>query len=199
MIPELVDALTNNGKKMLSGVHTAVPGKIVSFDAQKGLAVVLPEMALKKKDGSKLSYPQITGVPVVFPQSAGQQAAVVFPVKEGDGCLLVFAEKSIEPWLNGGESDTELDFDLSNAIAIPGLFNLSSEYIKEACQKDAVIIARQNRKITITSEKIIIDGDVQVNGKMTLTGDVIAAGISLDHHTHSGVEPGSGSTGQPKQ
>lgn len=29
MIPELVDALTNNGKKMLSGVHTAVDRKSV--------------------------------------------------------------------------------------------------------------------------------------------------------------------------
>lgn len=37
-----------------------------------------------------------------------------------------------------------------------------------------------------------------VNGSLTTTGDVKAAGISLDNHTHSGVETGSGSTGKPQ-
>ena len=37
-----------------------------------------------------------------------------------------------------------------------------------------------------------------VNGSLTTTGDVTAAGISLDNHTHSGVEPGGGSTGKPQ-
>lgn len=198
MMTEFADAVREQAEKAVSGIHTAVPGKIVSFDPAKMLATVQPEMSLLKKDGSKLAYPQITGVPVVFPQSAGQGATVAYPVKEGDGCLLIFAEQSIESWLIGLESDTNLAFDLSNAIAIPGLFNQPNAIMKEACEKDAVIIARGGRKITITGSKIIIDGDVEVHGKMTLTGDVVAAGISLDNHTHGGVEPGSGNTSGPQ-
>lgn len=37
-----------------------------------------------------------------------------------------------------------------------------------------------------------------VNGSLTTTGDVTAAGISLDRHTHSGVQTGGGSTGGPQ-
>lgn len=37
-----------------------------------------------------------------------------------------------------------------------------------------------------------------VDGSLKTTGDVVAAGISLDGHTHSGVQPGSGSTGGPQ-
>ncbi len=37
-----------------------------------------------------------------------------------------------------------------------------------------------------------------VDGSLTTTGDVVAAGISLDTHTHIGVQPGSGNTGGPQ-
>lgn len=37
-----------------------------------------------------------------------------------------------------------------------------------------------------------------VSGSLTTTGDVIANSISLDNHTHSGVEPGAGNTGGPQ-
>lgn len=37
-----------------------------------------------------------------------------------------------------------------------------------------------------------------VQGSLTTTGDVTAAGISLDTHTHSGVQPGGGNTGGPQ-
>lgn len=53
--------------------------------------------------------------------------------------------------------------------------------------------------ITITgssSVTITITGDtVNINGTH---GDVVVNGISLVHHTHGGVTPGSGSTGQPQ-
>ena len=37
-----------------------------------------------------------------------------------------------------------------------------------------------------------------VQGSLTTTGDVVAGGISLDNHTHSGVQSGDGSTGKPQ-
>lgn len=38
---------------------------------------------------------------------------------------------------------------------------------------------------------------VEIEGEVTVTGDVVAGGISLRTHTHPGVEPGGGSTGAP--
>lgn len=52
---------------------------------------------------------------------------------------------------------------------------------------------------TLTADGgITINGDVQINGKLTASDDVLAAGISLKSHVHSGVESGTSSTGAPQ-
>ena len=43
-----------------------------------------------------------------------------------------------------------------------------------------------------------VKGDITQDGDMTSTGDHTAGGISLTEHTHTGVQPGGGNTGQPQ-
>ena len=69
--------------------------------------------------------------------------------------------------------------------------------------------------ITETAPNITLNGNVTINGPLTqgkggnggecqlqgplhVVNDVTAGGISLENHTHSGVYPGSGNTGQPQ-
>lgn len=40
-------------------------------------------------------------------------------------------------------------------------------------------------------------GDFTLNGYMTATEDITAGTVSLQHHTHNRVQPGSGNTGEP--
>ncbi len=122
MMQEFVQEIQNTVQRGLRGIHTAMPGRIVSFDAAKGIATVKPAMKFKKPDGKTMDFPQVTGVPVVFPQGAGQGATIAFPVKPGDSCLLVVAEQSLDYWQYGQETSTDLAFDMTNAICIPGLF-----------------------------------------------------------------------------
>jgi len=42
-------------------------------------------------------------------------------------------------------------------------------------------------------------GTMHLNGTMTVSGDVIAQGVSLVHHTHKGVRSGLSSTGEPNK
>lgn len=44
---------------------------------------------------------------------------------------------------------------------------------------------------------IILRGDVTVEGTVTATGDVTAGAISLQNHTHGGVQTGGAQTGAP--
>lgn len=44
-----------------------------------------------------------------------------------------------------------------------------------------------------------MSGDFKLNGTMTATNDVIANGISLNSHVHSGVQAGGSDTSVPKQ
>lgn len=43
-----------------------------------------------------------------------------------------------------------------------------------------------------------MNADMQINGTVTSTGDQVAGSISQMHHTHTGVETGSGNTGEPQ-
>lgn len=55
--------------------------------------------------------------------------------------------------------------------------------------------------LTATGEKgdaIAMTGTVSLTGSLTSTGDQVAGGISQTGHTHTGVQPGSGSTGKPQ-
>ena len=119
MKQELVDQVAKTARKATENMHTALPGEIVKFDAAKGLASVQPKAKFKKPNGETLDFPVITGVPVVFPQSAN--VSIAWPIKPGDGCLIVFCESALDFWMYGKETDTALSFDLSNAIAITGL------------------------------------------------------------------------------
>lgn len=179
MLQELVENLRKMVDAKINEIHTTMPGKIVSFDTATGLATVLPTMRFKLKDGTTVPYPQITGVPVLFPQGCGQQATIAYPVKPGDGCLIFIAEHSIEYWLYGQETDTDLSFDLTDAFCIPGLFQAANSVAERACRENAVIVAVKGtevvvkkNEVAINAPNILLNGDVQVNGSVTATGEI---------------------------
>lgn len=192
MMQELVNQVKKTAKKATEEMHTAVPATIKSYDPSTGLASVQPVAKFKKPNGETMDYPSISGVPVVFPQSAN--VTIAFPIKAGDGCLLVFGEKSLDYWLYGKETDTELSFDLSNAVAIPSLKNTGSPVMQKACSENAVVLQSGGATLTVKSGEVVIDGNLTVNGKIDATGDVTGSGISLATHTHTGDSGGSTST-----
>jgi hypothetical protein len=107
-------------------LHTAMPARVESYDATYGRASVQP--LLKRIDidenGDRVvtSYPVINEVPVVFPGSGGWR--IRFPITAGDVVLLLFAEGSLDRWLQrGGEVDPgdSRRHDINDAFAIPGL------------------------------------------------------------------------------
>lgn len=178
MMQELVQQIKNLVDDMIGQMHTALPGKILKFDVEKCQALVQPIGRFKKPDGAFIDLPQIANVPIVFMQSAGQQATVAYPIEKGDGCLLLFAEQALDYWLLGNSGDTKADlkFDLTNCIAIPGLFSAANNVIQEACRKRAVIIECLGRRIAVSEAGIAIRGDVTVEGSIKASGG-ISAGI----------------------
>ena len=61
MMQEFVQEIQNTVQRGLRGIHTAMPGQIISFDAAKGVATVKPAMKFKKPDGKTMDFPQVTG------------------------------------------------------------------------------------------------------------------------------------------
>ena len=62
---------------------------------------------------------------------------------------------------------------------------------------DGTITLGAPSSITITTPQLTQNGNVQVNGTVTATGDVLAKGTSTHTHTHGGVTSGGSSTASP--
>jgi cytoskeletal protein CcmA (bactofilin family) len=176
MMQEFVEQAKKLMADMVNQIHTALPGSIVSFDPEKGLATVLPTGKFRKPDGAMMDFPPISGVPVLFPQACAQGASIVFPIKEGDGCLLIISEQALDFWMYGSESKAGLKYDLTNCIAIPGLFATANPLIKEACGQDAIIIDRNGNRIMLSNDNITIKGNINSEGSVNSKGNISGEG-----------------------
>ena len=144
MMQEFVDQINKSARSATEDMHTALPGEIKSYDPGKGVATVLPKAKFTKPDGSTMDFPEISGVPVMFPQS--KNVTIAWPIKKGDGCLLVFSEQALDYWMYGKETDTKLKFDLTNAIAIPNLISGGNSTMKLACDEGCRSHCRRRHK-----------------------------------------------------
>lgn len=200
-------------------LRTITVGVIESFDSSKQTATVRPGIKVFKRSSDEddvvyesYEHKLLVNVPVVFP--GGGDWHLTFPVKKGDECLLLCADRDISIWKKfGGVRDprnAERHHSIKDAIAIVGIkpsqnpiqsFNSSGMELRN---KDATT------KITLTSNKVDVKGDLAVDGKITATGDIEATGniktttgditagtISLKLHVHSGVTTGTASSGTP--
>ena len=156
MIQKFVQQLKESVQESLDGVHTCIPGEIVSFDADKCTAIVKPIGKIKRPDGQKVAYPQIAQVPVHFQQSSSQESCICFPVKPGDGCLLLFSEQALDAWRSGGEDFPDLKHDLTNAIAIMGVCRQPNELMQEAQNKDAIIIRQKDSRAMLSNDEVLL-------------------------------------------
>ena len=159
MLQELTEQFEKTARAVVNEIHTALPGKIVSFDAEKGLAIVKPIGKYVTSNNKSLEYPEISEVPLVFLYSSQAEVGICFPVKTGDSCIIIISEVELDEWRNGAESEGSLRFDLTNAIAIPSLVQSNdrlSEWLSESAEKSAVIIATTDSKVLVSKDNIEI-------------------------------------------
>ena len=97
-------------RDFFSSLHCALPGNVVSFDAEKQTAEIQPAVRM-----GSLVFPVLADVPVFMP--------VPFEVNPGDACLVIFADIDIDAWLASGEAEEPLSarrHSLSDGFAFVG-------------------------------------------------------------------------------
>lgn len=176
MLQEFVDQIENTCRDIMNEIHTALPGEIESVDLSTGRATVKPAGSYKKPDGDTIGYPQITGVPILIPQCVQAGIEIAFPVKKGESCLIIISEQELDAWLYGEESESELRFDLTSAICIPGLSPVAGSAFIEACQSDSAIISNGDVRVVVSPTSIKLCGDVEVEGQIKVSGDINVKG-----------------------
>ncbi|MDQ7851875.1 Gp138 family membrane-puncturing spike protein [Klebsiella michiganensis] len=121
----LAEVLASERKVLSEQMRVALPGIIQSFDPDAVTAVVQPAIRYIERDNdgntSTQDYPLLVDVPVIFPRGGG--CTLTFPVKEGDECLVIFADRCIDFWWQSGGIQEPVDgrmHDLSDAFCIAG-------------------------------------------------------------------------------
>ena len=184
------------------------------------------EVAGETGTARTVDMPLLVDVPVVFPHGGGY--SLTFPIRPGDECLVVFASRCIDAWWQSGgiQSPAEARMhDLSDGFAIPGpwsqaanIGDVSASAVQLRSDDGASCVEITGQAVNIKSPgKIVLDAPlVEVAGPLVQTGAkgsgpssfkggftntggrIESNGISLETHTHSGVQTGGGSTGGPQ-
>lgn len=210
-----------------SKIHTAVPGIIQSFDPNSMTCTVQPAINGQVRDETgavtTVELPLLVDCPVQFP--AGGGVTLTFPVKSGDECLVVFSSRCIDAWWQSGGIQVQAELrmhDISDGFALLGFRSLPrvipairtsaaqlrsddgqafvevnpTTHAVNATTSGPASVSAQGG-ITLTAPTVTINGNVQVNGKVTTTGDVLSGTISVQQHKHTGVTAGGGTSGVP--
>jgi|26BtaG_2_1085354.scaffolds.fasta_scaffold02703_6 hypothetical protein len=190
----------------LMDVHTALPAIIISFDADTRTVTAQPTVQRVFSEGEGLegatNLPPCVDVPVIFPMGGGYE--LTFPIKAGDECLLIFAERCIDGWFESGQPTQPNDFrqhDLSDAFAIVGVRSLAN---KQPVWTDGVELHGNGNHVRIDDSSVEL-GAGGATLKLTASGlncsvpitapNVITDKMNINTHVHGGVESGGSSTG----
>lgn len=125
--PELADLILAGVDRRLGGVHVAMPGRVISYNAAEQSAQIQPTISpliLTEEGDEPIDLPIIPAAPVLFPRAGGYR--MTFPIKPDDTGLLIINSHAIETWIrqNSPRDVEALDprrFHLSDAVFLPGL------------------------------------------------------------------------------
>lgn len=146
--PQLIRLLRNAIAAELAGVHTSIPGRVLSYDTEAQSVEVDIGVRFSRRDpdtGERVLYdpPPLPNVPVLWPAGGGGDFSDTCPINKGDEVWLLFAERSIDEWVISGDGTvvTPADgrrFNLSDAVAMP--VRSSSTLPAEAVAEGARVI-----------------------------------------------------------
>ncbi|HDG8080743.1 TPA: hypothetical protein PCO51_005470 [Klebsiella pneumoniae] len=190
---------------IMSAMRVSIPGIIQSFDPDAVTAVIQPAIKGVEHDASgaevSVNLPLLVDVPVIFPRGGG--CTLTFPVKAGDECLVIFADRCIDFWWQNGGIQEPVDermHDLSDAFCIVGPQSQAKKIGGISISAVELRSDDGSAKLSLNPASGVISGTApggfNLNGLKILSDGrlQLVDGSIVDKHTHGGVEPGGSST-----
>jgi hypothetical protein len=198
-------------RELMKGVHTSVPGHILTFDPVTQLAQVQVGIVRVDINDAEFTLKPIIETPVYFP---GGDYCVEYQIDPGCEGDILLSERCIDGWVQtGGVAANPIGrfHNLQDALFLPGFrsrpnalpdFQNNGVRIRNRAGTQFVWLKNDN---TIAMEngagtfQLLADGSFLING-LTITPDgniITATGVNLNMHIHNGVTPGSGNSGVP--
>lgn len=125
--PTLAEVINRAVRLALARMVKVRIGRVEKFDASKGVADVKPlQHEVMEEDGKETTFsmPVVPNVPVM--SLGGGDFHLTLPVAQGDECLLVCVDRSIDLWYGRGGEGDPIDLrrhNITDAIALVGLRN----------------------------------------------------------------------------
>lgn len=149
--PTLADVFAQQLRAFSDGLRVALPAEVLAWStSEPELARVQPTVRLReRRDGALISYrPAAIKAPVSFPGSGGY--SMTWPLQPGDTGLLVFADRSLDEWVEYGNPDSDPRSQRRHAYAdgvfIPGA-RPTADYASNQIDGSAMTIAGQEIKL----------------------------------------------------
>lgn len=193
-------------------IHTAMPGKIVSFDPAKMTVRVQPAIQAmqRQKDGTDkaVSIAELHDVPVHFPGGGGH--TLTFPIKAGDDCMLHFAERSLDAWHDQGGVRPPTDqrmHDINDAVCHVGVRSqknlptggASSDTVQLRSDDGTMLVELGSAGIRLaTTKKVRMECP-----RLEVTGEIVAkcdgGSVTLSQHKHTQKPDAGGDSELPTE
>lgn len=175
----------------LANVWTALPGVVVSYDAEKQTCTVQPTIQGQQQspqgEWTNFTYAPCQMCPVIFGSGGGY--TVTFPIAAGDEGLLVFSSRCIDAWWQSGGVQPQADLrmhDPSDGFFIPGarsqankLENVKTDAVQVRSQDGHTYVEVGAQEITITPDNgttqlKVAPGFVRVVGNLQISGAILS-------------------------
>lgn len=198
-------------RKFLMGIDDMLPAKAGAFSRAQNRVTALPQVQAISTEGQRVSRAQVASAPVY--QIGGGGFVLNFNIRPGDQGYIKACDRDTSLF-NQTHAETSPNtkrlHSFEDGVFFPNVddgFTIADEDAANAVLQSldgSVRIALWPDRVKVTAPLVVCDTplvhatqDVQVDGNLTVTGEITGSGIVYSTHVHDGVEPGSGNTGTP--
>lgn len=177
--PSLKDLLDLFKRDVMLSLNCHAVGTIQSFDETK--QTVTATINYKKTFFElntvtkvyvpvRVDYPLLIDCPAIV--LGGGPCSLTFPIAKGDECLILFNDRDIDNWFQGGppiEVATARLHSFSDGLALVGLRN--SQRVLAGYDMNRAVLRNGNTKVGVGATKVLISNGTTLN---TLLGQLIS-------------------------
>ena len=158
------------------GLHVAMPGRIVSYNATTQRASVRP-MTFRRIDETEVALPVIDDVPVCWPRSS--TSILSFPLAANDPVWLMVPDRTLDGFRGTGLAvppDSPRTHDLSDVVCLPAGVWPDAAPDPRVSATDAVLAGPGASRVTIKPDGSIV---IETASSAFLGGSVGAQALAL--------------------
>jgi len=164
----------------MRGVYSLLPATVIAVDYSVPSVDVRPSIYNKNSNGDVVRIADVLDVPLFVLSADGGNKRITLPVKVGDRVSVLFSDSDTTNVMTNKTDDAIVTFSDPNQMfplcALAGFFTPASP---RAIDAENIVLEHGSTKMTLKSDKVVIDADVEINGDIKLNGSQHTTGTTL--------------------